>query len=59
MGTAISKETPGLSKGGVVLYQYLINLIKNTKKTQNKFLGLIITPPFLSMNFENLREGYY
>ena len=40
MGTAISKETPGLSKGGVLVPK------KNTKKTQNKFLGLIITPPF-------------
>ena len=54
LGTAISKETPGLSKGGVLLYYYLR---KNTKKTKNKFLGLIITPPFLSMNFENLRGG--
>ena len=40
MGTAISKETPGLSKDWVLVPN------KNTKKIQNKFLGLIITSPF-------------
>ena len=57
MGTAISKETLGLSKGGV-LVSYLI---KNIKKTQNKYLGLIITSPFFKYEFWIFKGGgnYY
>ena len=45
MGTAIPKETPGFSTGGV------LEPNKNTQKTQNKFLGLIITPPLFKHEF--------
>ena len=49
MGVAISKETPELStRKGAVQY-----LIKNTKKTQNKILGLIITPPLFKHEYES------
>ena len=53
IGTATSKETLEISNRKVIVPN------KNTKKTLNKYWGLIITPPFLSMNFENLRRGYY
>ena len=40
IGTATSKETSEISKRGVIVPN------KNTKKTLNKYWGLIITPPF-------------